>query len=585
MKTLIILLLSLLSFNLLAQTFTKITTQSNPIVTDIPTMGYTGASWVDYDSDGDLDLFVNQDFLYQNDGTGNFTRMLNSGIEGVSIGYNNGNSWADYDNDGDIDLMLVNRNKNGLFSNNGDGTFIKITTGDIATNVNAWSPAWADFDNDGWLDLVATHPCGGTGTPCHTNWLFHNNGDGTFTEITNSDVTTGLAAYTSANWSDFDDDGDMDLFIGSGEVGVASKDHIYINQLVETGTANLVRRQTGVLFGDIRDGQNWNLIDYDNDGDLDGFVSNYKKDIPCDFYKNNGDGTFTRLLESDLGTHMASETGTWLANVWGDFDNDGWLDVIIGYDGTDGSGITHLYHNNGDGTFMHAFPPFTNNSRVRGMTAGDYDNDGDLDLFINANNINAKGLYRNNQSGANWANFTLEGTLSNRSAIGAKVRLKATVNGQTMWQMREISSQNSFAGHNSQRVHFGLGNASLIDSLVIEWPLGLVETYTGLEANQFYNYVEGMATGIFETGAETVLLKVFPNPASVSVFIDLEQLTGEVENVTLFNANGQRVNISNLSTDSHLFELPLTSLPEGIYWVKLHTEDGTAVAKFIKGKR
>lgn len=582
MKTTFILFLCILSSQLYCQTFTKITNPANPIVSDIPTMGYVGASWVDYDGDGDLDLFANQDFLYQNDGSGNFIRILDSGIEGVSIEYNNGNSWADYDNDGDIDLMLVNRNQNGLFSNNGDGTFTKITTGDIATNINAWSPAWADYDNDGWLDLVATHPCGGTGTPCHTNWLFRNNGNGTFTEITNSDVTTGLAAYTSANWSDFDDDGDMDLFIGSGEIGVASKDHIYINQLMETGTANLTRRQTGVLFGDFRDGQNWNLIDYDNDGDLDGFVTNYKEDIPCDFYKNNGDGTFTRLLESDLGTHMANETGTWLANIWGDFDNDGWLDVVIGYDGFDGTGITHFYHNNGDGTFSHVFPPFTNSLRTRGMTAGDYDNDGDLDLFINSTNVNAKGLYRNNQSGANWVNFTLEGTMSNRSAIGAKVRLKATVNGQSMWQMREVSSQSSFAGHNSQRVHFGLGNATNIDSLVIEWPLGLVETYTGLEVNQFYDYVEGMATGIFESGVEPIALKVFPNPAVESVTIDLKVVTGSIENVTLYHTNGQRIKQFIPTVNGNTLEFSLTNLPAGVYWVKIQTDNGVAVANFVK---
>lgn len=580
MKTLWTIFIFLLSISLFSQSFTKIINPANPIVTDTPTMGYNGASWVDYDSDGDLDLFVNQDFLYQNIGNGNFSRILDSGIEGVSIEYNNGNSWADYDNDGDVDLMLVNRNQNGLYSNNGDGTFTKITTGDIATNVNAWSPAWADFDNDGWLDLVATHACGGTGTPCHTNWLFHNNGDGTFTEIINSDVTTGLAAYTSANWSDFDNDGDMDLFIGSGQISANSKDHIYVNQLMETGTADLERRQTGVLFGDLRDGQNWSLIDYDNDGDLDAFVTNWKQDVPCDFYKNNGDGTFTRLLESDLNVHMVSETGIWLANVWGDFDNDGWIDVVIGADGA--GDVNHLYHNNGNGTFSHVFTPFTNNTWSRGITAGDYDNDGDLDLFINSNNLNLKGLYRNNQSNANWVNFTLEGTISNRSAIGAKVRLKATVNGQTMWQMREISSQNSFAGHNSQRVHFGLGNATSIDSLMIQWPLGLVETYTDLAVNLFYTYEEGMATGLFEAGTAPILLKVFPNPATDLVYIDLGKLPGKMKGLDLYHANGSKVHASSIEPEGQYLKLPVSALPAGMYWVKIQTDSGDAVAKFIK---
>ena len=456
-----------------SQPFTKIT--SSPMESETPTGGYSGSSWVDYDSDGDLDLFVNQDFLYQNDGSGNFTKILNSGIVGWSSGLNHGNSWADYDNDGDLDVVLVNQGSNGVFSNNGDGTFSKITTGDIATNLNGWSAAWADYDNDGYVDLMATHPCGFIGT-CHANWLFKNDGSGNFEEIIDTDINLGFAAYTVGNWADFDDDGDMDLFVGSGEVSFTSKDHIYINQLTETGTPDFTLNQSGVLFGDSRDGQNWNLIDYDNDGDLDAFVTNYKSDVPNDFYKNNGDGTFTKLTDADLGVHMVSEAATWLANTWGDFNNDGWLDVFITADFGSPFG-NHLYLSNGDGTFGHNFPVFANQVGSRAAANGDYDNDGDLDLFINASQASLRGLYRNDLTlgnNQNWINISLEGTTSNRSAIGAKVRVKATINGQTLWQRRDISTQNAFCGQNSMRAHFGLGDATMIDSLIIEWPLGLI---------------------------------------------------------------------------------------------------------------
>ena len=503
---------------LFSQTFTKIT--AGPVATDTPSEGYAGASWIDYDSDGDIDLFVNPDFLYQNDGNGNFTKITDSGITGFGTGLNNGNSWADLDNDGDLDLALVNQGNNGVYSNNGDGTFTKINTGEIATNLNAWSAAWADYDNDGWVDLMATHPCGFIG-PCLNNFLFNNNGDGTFTKITDSDVNTGLAAYTVANWADFDDDGDMDLFVGSGEVNVSSKDHIYINQLTETGAADLVLTQTGVLFGENRDGQNWNLIDYDNDGDLDAFVTNYKQDVPNDFYENNGDGTFTKLTDADLGTHIVSEVGIWLANTWGDFNNDGWIDVFITADFGSPFG-NHMYLNNGDGTFTHHFPSFANQTGSRATVNGDYDNDGDLDLFINATQNNIRGLYRNDLfqgSNANWINLSLEGTFSNRSAIGAKVRIKATVNGQSMWQRRDISTQNAFCGQNDLRVHFGLGNATIIDSLVIEWPLGLVETYINIPGNQFLQYVEGQTTGVFKNEAEDLSIQIFPNPVKTEAVI------------------------------------------------------------------
>ena len=528
------------------QTFTKIT--ASPIGTDIPTGGYAGASWIDYDSDGDIDLFVNQDFLYQNDGSGNFTRILDSGIIGEGTNLNNGNSWADFDNDGDLDLILVNQNSNGVFSNNGDGTFTKITTGDIATNLNAWSATWADYDNDGFVDLMATSPCGFIG-PCHTNWLFNNNGDGSFTEITTSHVNMTLAAYTVANWADFDDDGDMDLFIGSGEINFNSLDHIYINQLTETGTPDLVLTQTGVLFGDSRDGQNWNLIDYDNDGDLDAFVTNYKTDVPNDFYKNNGDGTFTKLTDTDLGVHMVSEAATWLGNTWGDFNNDGWLDVFITADFGSPFG-NHFYLSNGDGTFSHLFPSFANLTGSRAATNGDYDNDGDLDLFINATQSSLRGLYRNDldpDNTENWINLTLEGTISNRSAIGAKVRIKATINGQTFWQRRDISTQNNFCGQNDLRVHFGLGDATMIDSLIIEWPRGLVETYSAISSNQFLNYVEGQTTSVSETIEDNMNLEIFPNP-----FETKTQISYKVEN------SNQKIQIKvldhSMRTVSILFE-------------------------------
>ncbi|GJM33708.1 MAG: hypothetical protein DHS20C18_27090 [Saprospiraceae bacterium] len=561
--TFTLILLSFCTF-LFSQTFTKITT--GPIATDTPTGGYAGVSWVDYDGDGDIDLFLNQDFLYQNDGNGNFTRIFNSGIVGISIGYNNGNSWADIDNDGDLDLVLVNRSSNGVFTNNGDGTFTKITTGDIATNLNAWSAAWADYDNDGWVDLVATHPCG-ISNPCHTNWLFNNNGDGSFTEITNSDVNMGLRAYTVGNWADFDDDGDMDLFIGSGEVSVNSKDHIYINQLTETGSPDLVLNQTGVLFGDFRDGQNWNLIDYDNDGDLDAFVTNFKEDLPNDFYKNNGDGTFTRLTDADLGVHMVSEAAKWLANTWGDFNNDGWLDVFITADYLSPFG-NHFYLSNGDGTFAHHFPAMANIIGTRSAANGDYDNDGDLDLFMNSTQSAFRGLYRNNLNpgaGENWINLTLEGTISNRSAIGAKIRVKATINGQTFWQRRDISSQNAFCGQNSMRVHFGLGDAASIDSLIIEWPLGLKESFTNISSNQFLQFVEGQTTAVLEPKRAAISLNVHPNPFSEATNITL-QINSEN------NLDKQAIKLSVLdASQKEITTLFNGKKPPGIHEFKLNT--------------
>ena len=573
MKTEIAGILLMITGSLHAQTFTKIT--NGPFATDTPTGGYAGVSWVDYDSDGDQDLFISKDFLYRNNGDGTFSKVSNSGITGTSTGLNNGNAWGDVDNDGDPDLVLVNQSSNGLFLNQGDGTFEKVNSGDIATNLNAWSATWADYNNDGWLDLVATHPCGFIGT-CRTNWLFANDGAGTLESVSGTDVSSSIAGHTVANWTDYDDDGDMDLFIGSGEVGFTSRDHIYINKLKETGTAELVRTQTGVLFGDNRDGQNWNFIDYDNDGDLDAFVTNFKQDVPNDFYANNGDGSFTKLTDDDLGVHMVGEQGTWLANTWGDFNNDGWIDVVITADFGSPVG-NHMYLNNGDGTFRHHFPAFANLIGSRTVANADYDNDGDLDVFINATQATFRGLFRNdltNGDDTHWLNVTLTGTESNRSAIGASVFVKAMIDGKSVWQRREVSSQNAFCGHNSFRLHFGLGDATLVDSLVIHWPLGQQEAYTDLKPDQFLQITEGKTTSARHVNADSLNVRLYPNPAVdmltlIVASADCGNTTVKIYDQSLIQ---QYLNITRAEADNGCaYYLDTALLKSGIYHLIIQT--------------
>lgn len=189
LRSAIFMAFALLCSPLAAQTFVRITAASNPIAVDAGDANYNGSSWVDYDNDGKLDLFVNRGKLYHNEGNGVFTRVTNHGIgAGLQQGLGSGNSWADIDNDGDLDCFYSGL-RSKLYRNEGNGAFTAMNIGDIGSSfeTRGWSCAWADYDNDGFVDLVITHPAGFTGAST-SNHLFHNEGGARFTRVTESDV-------------------------------------------------------------------------------------------------------------------------------------------------------------------------------------------------------------------------------------------------------------------------------------------------------------------------------------------------------------------------------------------------------------
>ena len=477
---------------LFGQVFTRIT--DGQIGTD---QSHTfGVSWVDFDNDGDLDLFVAAaatgfgNLVYRNEGDGNFTRITDGVLAndpGIAVV---GTCWADYDNDGDLDVFNAGVPNSFLYRNDGRGEFTKIEDGDIGDNRDrrGWSCAWGDYNEDGFVDLFIAHPTGFLGAPS-TNSLFLNNGDGSFSEVTDTPITSGLAPYTVGNWIDYDDDGDIDLFIGSGPVANLGQDFLYRNQLSETGSATF-ERITDSPLNDLRDGQTWNFIDYDNDGDRDGFVTNYlggtANGLVNNFYRNDA-GIFNPITEGAIVT----DEGRSLANVWADFDNDADLDVFI----TSEFGTDNIYYRN-DGAPEYTFTRTTDFDGTAfsnyGASAGDFDLDGDLDLFFPSGFFGGNHFYRNDiPPSSSWINVRLVGTASNAAGVGAQVRAQATIDGETVWQRREVSTQNTFNGHNSLNVHYGFSDASSVSQLEISWPSGLVEVENNLEAGKFYVAIEG----------------------------------------------------------------------------------------------
>jgi len=489
----------------IAQTFVMVTDTTNPVVTTATDANYSGAAWVDIDNDGNLDLFVTKSFLFHNLGNGNFERLTDfQNLSDSQLG--NGTSWADYDNDGDIDLFMSG-NPSLIYKNDGAGNFEAVTESPIGTSDDnrGWTGAWADYDNDGFVDLVIIHPAGFLGFPQIPCRFFKNNGDGRFTKIDSFQFTTDLQAYTVGTWSDYDQDGDEDLFIGSGPINHAAVDFLYENTLIETGTADLVRINTDPIATDLQQGQVWNWIDFDNDGDLDAMLTNYGG-VPNRFYKNNI-GTYVSL------TNNLTVNGNYLGNLWGDIDNDGDLDVLLTNEGN-----TQVFINNGDDTFTLVS---TFNGSSRGSSLGDYDNDGDLDFYVTGSPL-VRGLYENVSANNNgWINFSIKGSVSNHAAIGTKVKLKATINGNTVWQYREISAQNNFNGHNSQRVHFGLGDASVVDSAIITWTSGQQKILTNMSINNFYSVEEEIPTGYLKANF------------SADSIVGIDQLTVQFTDLTV----------------------------------------------------
>ena len=531
-----------------ADMFTRV--QSDPVVL----LGSsTGCAWGDYNNDGWIDLavstFTGNYLLYTNNGNGTFTRVTTGDVAATS-GASFGACWSDYDNDGNLDLF-VGRNSSlsdALFHNDGNGVLRRITTGDIVSgNGNANNCAWGDYDNDGFVDLFVANSD-------QNDYLFHNNGNGTFTRITNGPIALKPGNSQGGSWCDYDNDGLLDLFVSR----VNEPNVLYHNE----GGGNFRAVTNGLIVNEAGVGQGTSWGDYDNDGFPDLFVANPSSRNYL--YHNNGDGTFAKITNGIV----ANDSGG-LGCGWADFDNDGYLDLFV----ANRLGPNDLYHNNGDGTFTRLTNSITaNEAGVFGVACGDCDNDGFPDLFLTKGQGGLNALFLNNGNSNQWIVIKAEGRMSNRAAIGAKVRVKATIGGKLMWQLREISGGGGLGSQNDLRAAFGLGDATNVDCVRIEWPSGIVQELFNLAPKQILTVVEPSAVispptqqaAAGETATFT-LATTLPPPLNYQWRLNGVPLLGEtnlilvVPDVELAKAGNYSVRITNPET-GFAFNTPSASV-------------------------
>ena len=489
----------------------------------------TGSAWGDFDNDGDLDVLVTHgqhafNSLFRNDGQGVFTK-LNAPSITTDVGNSTGGVWADYDNDGWLDVFVLNIGTAGLYRNNANYTFSRITNGIGAEVASSQTAAWGDYDRDGWLDLVTGPMTGGFGGPT-TGGLYHNEA-GLLRRITNGGVS-GLNQAQSAMWIDFDGDADADLFFATFTGGFPpGPGHEILYQNGGSGEFALLTEDPLVSSGGFSTTASW--ADYDGDGDFDVFVGNTEGEVKF-LFQNNGNASFTQVFGE-----IAEEEGANESAIWGDYDNDGWIDLFVA---NNLGGGNVLLRNTGSGSFIHVDVGSPTGDRANSVGSAwvDIDDDGFIDLFV-TNLGDNNFLYRNTGNSNSWLKVRCAAYLSNRSAIGAKVRVLASIGGTPRWQIREIAARDSSGSPNSLRAEFGLGNATVASIVRVDWPSGLVTELHDVSVNQLVTVDEPPTISI----ADTEVAEGDTGSRSMDFAVRLHQPTTNVVTVDYTTRNGTAI--------------------------------------------
>jgi hypothetical protein len=480
-----------------------------------------GGAFIDYDKDGYLDIYicngmwiegfchepkpdkVTENHLYHNLGNGTYEDVTRKAGVGGPF-YSMGITVGDYNNDGYPDIYLSNYGPNVLFRNNGDGTFSDVTKKAKVSGGNECSigAVWLDYDNDSFLDLYVGNylyfdpeykyfyaPDGFPGPMAYDaqpDVLYHNDGNGGFEEVTKAmGISDPDGRAMGVGAADYDDDGYVDIYVANDH----TLNYLWHNDAGKGFTDKGTMSGTGFSqAGEATVSMSVDFADFNGDGLLDMFVSD---DSYCSLYENIGNGLFSEKgVASGISSAAAQFVG-WSSSFF-DYDNDGDEDIFK----TNGA-LKHLYgeedqvfENLGDGKFRDnalALGKYFDKEMVgRGVCIGDYDNDGDEDVLIINLNDHCVFLRNNKGNENNWITLDLEGTKSNRDAVGARVKVYA---GDRI-QYLQKKSTTGYLSQNDQRLHFGLGKIQKVDKIEIIWPSGESQTLENVAPNQILKVTE-----------------------------------------------------------------------------------------------
>lgn len=475
-------------------------------------------TWVDFDNDGDKDLFITSNTdgnaLLENNGEFSFTDITElAGLESENTS-TNAVSWGDLNNDGFLDLFVSNRGElatvqNHLYLNNGDGTFVNSTEASGILNIAeaSFCSVMFDFNNDGWLDIYVSND-----KLLYPNRLYKNNGDGTFVEIGEDSGAGIIIDAMTATVDDFNNDSFMDIYITNTQSGNV----LLKNNGDETFTDITVSSETefnSLAWGAI-------FFDAENDTDLDLYVSGYFDGSVYNYlssalYVNEGDETFSICSDADND----NDTSESYSNAIGDLNNDGLVDFVV--------------TNNTDDVYM---------------------------------------FYNYSQNPGNWLKLNLEGVESNKDAIGARIEIGIGEN----LQYRSVRCGEGYLAQNSLIQHFGLGEADSIDYVKITWPSGQIDWYYDVSVNNTIHYQEGQGELSIDDKSK-LNLKLYPTVTQNVLNIASDNLINSIE---IYNTVGQLIN--EIQVDNITYILNVSHMASGLYSIVVVAGDSREILKFLK---